>query len=121
MTPTAGSIATVYGGGDPKLLSNINGNDFDVAAGAYLVQLSGAFTADHVGGSFRAVIRDAADDSEIDTAAIFSGLIADTYATPLIWPGMLLLSEDTTVNVYFDRIHREIAYTGMTVTFAPLR
>ncbi|MCY3878074.1 MAG: hypothetical protein OXF74_02705 [Rhodobacteraceae bacterium] len=56
LTPTAGSIGTVLGDGGAEILSDISGNDFTLAPGLFLIDLSCEITAGSVSNARNASI-----------------------------------------------------------------
>ena len=87
-------------GSAPTSLTNVSGNDFDVAAGTYLVKFEGTATTggNHAVGSFD--IRDASDDSVL-TRSTNEYLGAGSQTIGIEAFSILVLNEATQVNVRY--------------------
>ena len=103
-------LSVVFGDGSNQIITNVDTNDFDLAAGVYQLFTSIELPA----GNSRnfhayAVIRDASDDSVIARFPTTKGNNENAAGTYLTADGILYLSQATTVNVAVDRVDGSFA------------
>ena len=96
-------VSVRFGDGSPQIITNVDTNDFDLAAGVY--QLSSLV---HIpnnspqNAKLNLVVRDASDDSEIERFASNRGNLGSPDY--LAVSGVLYLSQATTVNINVVRV-----------------
>ncbi|MXX34653.1 MAG: hypothetical protein F4107_08620 [Gemmatimonadetes bacterium] len=119
LAPTATDpVSVVEGTGDPVLITGVSGNDFTVAAGLYLVQISGEISAGGVRKSaFR--IRDASDDSEL---ALFGphGTPATTTDEPFALAGYWNNPVAVAVNIEAEKYGRTFIVSDFVMKLSRL-
>ena len=115
LAPTAGSITVEKGAGAAQLLSDISGNDFDLAAGTYLVFAMGNGRISQAGHNLSIQVRDATDDSVLErsTSPAFDTGGATKPFKAII---NLILAEEKTVNLFLQR-NGGVTTTGVTARF----
>ena len=115
--PIATDPATVvFGDGSNQIITNVTGNDFDLAAGVYTISSLLTLSVGTQNSKVYFVIRDASDDSTIATIA---GTRGNSQSPDLVGVhGLLYLSTATTVNIQVDRIGAASALNAFHVDVA---
>ena len=103
-------LSVVFGDGSNQIITNVDTNDFDLAAGVYQF-FANIELPDGNARNFHAyaTVRDASDDSVIARFATTKGNNENTAGTYLTADGVLYLSQATTVNIEIDRVDGSFA------------
>ena len=101
----ANPLSVVFGDGSNQIITNVDTNDFDLAAGVHQF-FANIPLPDGNSRNFHAyvTVRDASDDSVITRFASTKGNNENTAGTYLTADGILYLSQATTVNFQIDRV-----------------
>ena len=120
LSPIAADPVTVlHGEGDPEIITGLNGNDFTVAAGLYLLRIDGEVDADAV-LRFGFDIRDAADDSIIVGPQEKSAYNTQGQYQAFTSTGYWHPTEAVEVNVLLERFGRSCGLRNVVMRFAQL-
>ena len=115
----ADPVIVLHGEGDPEILTGLNGNDFTVAPGLYLLRIDGEVDADAV-LRFGFDIRDAADDSIIVGPQEKSAYNTQGVYQPFTSTGYWHPTEAIEVNVLLERFGRSSGVRNVVMRFAQL-
>ncbi|MYE81437.1 MAG: hypothetical protein F4X36_06245, partial [Gammaproteobacteria bacterium] len=120
LSPIAADPVTVlHGEGDPEIITGLNGNDFTVAPGLYLLRIDGEVDADTV-LRFGFDIRDAADDSIIVGPQEKSAYNTNGQYQAFTSIGYWHPTEAIEVNVLLERFGRSSGVRNVVMRFAQL-
>ena len=111
-------ISVSFGDGANQIITNVGGNDFDLAAGAYMLSAQIPLTDGTQNSKLDLVFRNASDNSNIDGARFTSTRPSSQTPRHCAVNGILHLSQAATVNIEVDRLGAASSVGAFSVQLA---
>ena len=102
---TTSPVSVVFpAGSERSLITALNGNDFTLKAGAYMVDIEGEFTATNNNSSLIFQIRQSSDNTILGYSTVLRLNNATQHGSAY---AQLVLNEDTSLNLFINRINQQ--------------
>ena len=102
---TTNPVSVVFpAGSERSLITALNGNDFTLKAGAYMVDIEGEFTATNNNSSLIFQIRQSSDNTILGYSTVLRLNNATQHGSAY---AQLVLNEDASLNLFINRINQQ--------------